>query len=161
MLTARRLLLLFIIMIFPAGPATAQVLPLPTDSPPAGAAPPRAPPWTWTPLCVAEFTRLREDVLNKGLAAKDAGQRKVSREEMCRHITAYSAAVSKWIKWAESGVQNCGTSVQIVQQLQQVQSNTEETKKKICAGVPSPWLDTPTPALPSRRLPSPRLHIAV
>ena len=168
MLTARRLLLLFILMLLPAGPTAAQMPPWPTDSHPAAAAPPHAPPWT--PLCMAEFTKLREDVQNKGLAAKAAGQRKVSREEMCSHITAYSVAVSKWIKWTESSVQNCGIPVQIVQQLQQVQSNTEETKKKICAAVPSPWLDVPSPALrldvpgpalPSRRLPSPTLHIAV
>lgn len=157
--TARRLLLLFILMLLPAGPTAAQMPPWPTDSHPAAAAPPHAPPWT--PLCMAEFTNLREDLQNKGLAAKAASQRKVSREEMCSHITAYSVAVSKWIKWTESSAQNCGIPVQVVQQLQQVQSNTEETKKKICAAVPSPWLDVPSPALPSRRLPSPTLHIAV
>jgi hypothetical protein len=41
-----------------------------------------------TPLCMAEFAELRDDVQKRGLAAKAAGQRKASREEMCKHITA-------------------------------------------------------------------------
>jgi len=48
--------------------------------------------------CVAEFGKLREDVQKCGLAAKAASQYKVSRGEMCKHITAYTAAELKWVK---------------------------------------------------------------
>jgi hypothetical protein len=82
---------------------------------------------------MAEFAKLREDVQTKGLAAKAAGARKVSREEMCKHITAYSAAELKWVKFTESNVTSCGIPVQVVNQLKEVHVHTEQTKEKICA----------------------------
>jgi ATP-dependent protease ClpP protease subunit len=85
------------------------------------------------PPCMAEFARLREDVQKLGLAAKTAGQRKVSREEMCKHITAYSAAELKWVKYTDANVKTCGIPAEVAQQLKQVHSNTEQTKEKICA----------------------------
>jgi crotonobetainyl-CoA:carnitine CoA-transferase CaiB-like acyl-CoA transferase len=113
-----------------------------------------------------EFAKLREDVQKRGLAAKAAGQRKASREEMCKHITAYSAAELKWDEYTEANVTGCGIPAEVVQQLKQVHSNTENIKEKICAGVPSPWFDVPSLRLndsgpPSRRLPSAPLRIAV
>jgi hypothetical protein len=82
---------------------------------------------------MAEFAKLREDVQMIGLAAKAAGQRKVGREEMCKHITAFSAAELKWVKYSEANVQTCGIPAEVVQQLKQVHDNTEQTRKKICA----------------------------
>jgi hypothetical protein len=52
----------------------------------------------WSPRN-AEFGKPHEDVQKCGLAAKAAGRRKVSREDMCKHITAYSAAELKWVKY--------------------------------------------------------------
>ena len=89
------------------------------------------------PPCMVEFTKLREDVQKKGLAAKAAGQRKVSREEMCKHITAYSVAELKWVKYSETNVTTCGIPAEVVQQLKQVHTNTEQTKEKICAAGPA------------------------
>ena len=60
------------------------------------------------PPCLAEFTKLREDVQKRGLAAKAAGERKVSREEMCKEVTAYSAVELKWVKFTEANVSKCG-----------------------------------------------------
>src|SRR5258708_15188591 len=82
---------------------------------------------------MAEFGRLREDVQKLGLAAKAAGQRKVNREEMCKHITAYSAAELKWVKYTDANVKTCGIPAEVAQQLKQVHSNTEQTKEKICS----------------------------
>jgi hypothetical protein len=86
-----------------------------------------------TPLCMAEFAELRDDVQKRGLAAKAAGQRKASREEMCKHITAYSAAELKWVKYTEDNVTSCAIPTELVSQLKQVHSNTEQIKEKICA----------------------------
>jgi hypothetical protein len=108
------------------------------------------------PPCMTEFTKLREDVQKKGLAAKAAGQRKVSREEMCKHITAYSVAELKWVKYSETNVTSCGIPAEVVQQLKQVHSGTEQTKEKICAAGPAaaapPSLSD---ALGTTRLPTP------
>ena len=85
-----------------------------------------------TPLCMAAFAELRDDVQKRGLAAKAAGQRKASREEMCKHITAYSAAELKWVKYSEDNVSSCAIPTELVSQLKQVHSNTEQIKEKIC-----------------------------
>jgi hypothetical protein len=107
------------------------------------------------PPCMAEFAKLRDDVQKKGLAAKAAGQRKVSREEMCKHITAYSAAELKWVKYTETNVQSCSIPAEVVQQLKQVHTNTEQTKERICAAGPSAGPPSLSDALGTTRLPTP------
>ena len=108
------------------------------------------------PPCMVEFAKLRDDVQKRGLAAKAAGQRKASREEMCKHITAFSAAELKWVKYTETNVTSCGIPAEVVQQLKQVHTNTEQTKEKICAAGPAaagpPSLSD---ALGTTRLPTP------
>lgn len=88
-----------------------------------------------TPQCMAEFAELRDYVQKRGLAAKAAGQRKASREEICKNITAYSAAELKWIKYSEDNVSSCAIPTELVSQLKQAHSNTEQIKEKICASV--------------------------
>jgi len=182
--TGQRRLLIVAVMMFPVGPAAAQTLPWPSDSPRAGTAapwpgerapsaspmpapamspmgvPPQASPFGGgggMPPCMAEFAKLREDVQKRGLAAKAAGQRKVSREEMCKHITAYSAAELKWVKYTEANTTSCGIPTEVAQQLKQVHSNTEQTKEKICAAGPAPAAAPPSlsDALGTSRLPTP------
>jgi hypothetical protein len=89
------------------------------------------------PPCMAEFAKLREDVEKKGMAAKEAGQHKATREEMCKYVTTYAAAEEKWVKFTVSGVQSCGIPAQVADQLKKVHSNTEMTKQKLCAAGPS------------------------
>jgi hypothetical protein len=175
--TGQRRLLIVAVMMLAAGPAAAQTLPWPTDAPragtpapwpgeratatapsPMGAPPPMASPFGGgAPPCMAEFARLREDVQKRGLAAKAAGQRKVSREEMCKHITDYSAAELKWVKYTEANTASCGIPAEVAQQLKQVHSNTEQTKAKICAAGPGPSAAPPSlsDALGTSRLPTP------
>jgi hypothetical protein len=172
--------LLAAIMVLVAHQAGAQTLPWPTDSPRAvtaapwpgervPASPMPAPPMApmvaapqaspfggggGTPPCIAEFAKLRDDVQKRGLAAKAAGQRKVNREEMCKQITAYSAAELKWVKYTETNVQKCGIPGEVVQQLKQVHSNTEQTKEKICAPAPAAAAPSLSDALGTWRLPT-------
>jgi hypothetical protein len=180
--TGPRMFLIAAAAVLPACYAVAQTLPWPTDAPrpaasapwpgagaPAGAAmpapamspmgaPPQASPLGGgggMPPCMAEFAKLREDVQKKGLAAKAAGQRKVSREEMCKHITAYSVAELKWVKYTETNVKTCGIPAEVVQQLKQVHTGTEQTKEKICAPGPSAAPPSLSDALGTSRLPTP------
>jgi hypothetical protein len=184
MSTGQRLLLVIAAIMLPACQAAAQTLPWPSDSPRAGTAapwpgerapsaspmpapamspmmaPPQASPFGGgggAPPCMAEFARLRDDVQKRGLAAKAAGQRKVSREEMCKHITAYSAAELKWVKYTEGNITSCGIPAEVAQQLKQVHSNTEQTKEKICTAGPGPTAAPPSlsDALGTSRLPTP------
>jgi hypothetical protein len=139
----------------PASPTPASPTPAATMAPMMAV--PQASPFGGggsPPPCIAEFAKLRDDVQKRGLAAKAAGQRKVSREEMCKHITAYSAAEQKWVKYTESNVQTCGIPAEVVQQLKQVHLNTEQTKEKICAPAPAAAAPSLSDALGTWRLPT-------
>jgi hypothetical protein len=81
---------------------------------------------------MAEFAKLREEVEKRGKAAKEAGQRKVGREEMCKFITSFTEAEAKWVRYTESNVQTCGIPTQVADQLKQMHANTEQTKQRIC-----------------------------
>jgi len=176
----QRLFLIIAAIMLPACHAAAQTLPWPSDAPRPGAAAPwpgeRAPSASpmpapapmmgaptmasppgggGAPPCMAEFAKLRDDVQKRGQAAKAAGERKVSREEMCKHITAYSAAELKWVKYTEANTASCGIPGEVVQQLKQVHSNTEQTKEKICAAGPSAAPPSLSDALGTSRLPTP------
>jgi hypothetical protein len=103
---------------------------------------------------MAEFAKLRDVVQKTGLAAKAASQRKVSRGEMCKHVTAYSAAELKWVDYTEANVTSCGIPDEVVSQLKAVHGNTEKTKERICAALGDiPDLGPPRPEL----LPGPSL----
>jgi hypothetical protein len=148
-------------------PGAGAPAPMPgTMAPPMGAGPPPMSPQAsplggggggGVPPCMAEFTKLREDVQKQGLAAKAAGQHKATREEMCKHVTAYSAAELKWVKFTESNVVTCGIPAQIAQQLKQTHAATEQTKEKICAAGPAaaPAAPSLSDALGTTRLPTP------
>ncbi len=138
---------------------------MPTPGGFGGAPPPQGGPFAGgggggaVPPCIAEFTKLREDVEKKGKVAKTASEHKASREEMCKHITAYAAAELKWAKFTEAGVSSCGIPPQIVQQLKQVHTHTEETREKICnaaaAGPGVAAAPSLSDALGTTRLPTP------
>jgi hypothetical protein len=142
-----------------AGPPAASPVPAPSMSPMGAGPPPQASPFGGggggMPPCMAEFTKLREDVEKKGLAAKAAGQRKVPREEMCKHIIAYSVAELKWVKFAETKATACGIPVQVVSQLKDVHVHTEQTKEKICAAAPAAAPPSLADALGTTKLPTP------
>jgi hypothetical protein len=89
------------------------------------------------PQCMAEFTKLREEVEKKGTAAKVASQKKPAREEMCKYITAYADAEARWVKFTVAGVQTCGIPPQVAEQLQKVHTGTEQTRQKICTAGPA------------------------
>jgi hypothetical protein len=149
-----RLSVILTVAMLPACKASAQA-PRPTDVPQEGGA--TAP---WVPPCMGEFTKLREEVQKRGQAAKAVSERKSTREEMCRHITAYTVAEAEWLKFTEASVSNCGIPREVAQQLKQVHLNTEQTKEKVCAAA------APPPSLPGlqdwhdrRDMPRPHLRL--
>jgi hypothetical protein len=87
--------------------------------------------------CVGPFTALRAEVEKKGMAARAGGEKQVSREEMCKLVTEYSAAETKWIKFAETNMSKCGIPKQIIQQLKTVHAKTTEGQKKLCSAGPA------------------------
>jgi hypothetical protein len=176
-----RLSLILAFAVLPVWHAGAQSLPWPTDPRQSGAAPPW--PGAGTPVvaappaaspqpmpvpgfgapqpppeaqaCLAEFTKLRLDVEQRGKSAKAANDRKVSREEMCKYVTAYSAAEVKWAKFTEDNQGKCGIPPQIVTQLKTARGNTETMRERICAPAPSAPAPSLSDALGTTRLPTP------
>lgn len=171
--------LIIAVMMLPAGEVAAQTLPwsstpqqqaAPTPGPSGvpAATPVRAPSMSamgtpqatpsgggGMPPCMAEFAKLRDDVQKRGLAAKAASARKATREEMCKHITSYSAAEVKWVKFVETNVTKCGIPTQVVSQLKEVHGHTEQTKEKICAAGPTAAPPSLADALGTTKLPTP------
>jgi hypothetical protein len=135
-------------LLLPVGYADAQTPPWPGEPGAAQSAPPAsvpvkpwpsAAPMMRAPPCMAEFTKLREEVEKKGATAKAAGRKQVSRAEMCKLITIYAASEAKWVKFTEAGVATCGIPAGIVNQLQEVHAKTERTREKVCADSVAPY----------------------
>jgi hypothetical protein len=87
--------------------------------------------------CMTHFTSLRSAVEKRGMAARTASEKRASREEMCKLVTAYSAAEIKWVKYAEGNMTKCGIPKEIVTQLKTVHAKTADGQKKLCAAGPA------------------------
>ena len=104
---------------------------------------------------MTKFSELRSDVEKKGMAAKAAGEKQAPREEMCKLVTIYSAAETKWVKYAEGNMSKCGIPKEIVHQLKTVHAKTAEGQKKLCSAGPGPAAaPTLSDALGTATLPS-------
>jgi hypothetical protein len=165
--------------------AVAQTLPWPTNGPqgpaqapwpaaaqpeqpgpqmmPAGpAGPPMQgmqgpPPNEFQQKCLQQFTVYREEVEKRGMAAKAAGEKHVTREEMCKMVTVYSDAEVKWIKFSVDNMSKCGIPKGAIDQIKGAHSHTAEARKKICEGGPTqagPAAPTLSDALGSAVLPT-------
>jgi hypothetical protein len=86
--------------------------------------------------CLRQFTSLRSEVEKRGVAAKGAGDKHAPREEMCKLVTAYSAAETKWVKYSSDNMAKCGIPKQVVEQIKAVHVRTADAQKKICAAGP-------------------------
>lgn len=139
--------------------AHAQTLPWP-DAPGAGTmaapmtapnmAPPMQPPQgppagSAQEQCATQFANLRTSAEKLGAAAKAASDRKVSREELCKHVQAFAAAEARWVKFTNDNVTKCGIPSQIAAQLSEGHSRTLVARKNICSAGPGPG----RPAAPS------------
>jgi len=109
-----------------------EVEPLGSPQVAVGPAQTMPPEVTTQPPCMAQFAKLREDVEKKGVAAKAAGARKVTREELCQHITVYYSAYLKWVRFTELKFASCGIPVSVLEELKQLLDPTDQTRKKIC-----------------------------
>ena len=89
------------------------------------------------PECMTQFTALRGEVEKRGMAAKTAGEKRATREEMCKLVTAYGEAETKWIKFVAGNLTKCGIPKELVTQLKTVHAKTAEGQKKLCAAGPA------------------------
>lgn len=106
---------------------------------------PQAPPQGQVPPCVQEFAKLREATEKKGIAIREASQRKASPKEACGLFTAFVAAEEKMLKYAVDNSVWCGIPPQIVDSIKQGHAKSSEIRTKICRVAAAP----PRPAGPS------------
>lgn len=94
--------------------------------------------------CMTEFGALRAEVEKRGQVAKAGGEKHVTREEMCKLVTSYAVAETKWVKYAEVNMSKCGIPKEIITQLKTVHAKTADGQKKLCSAGPAPASATPT-----------------
>ena len=142
-----------------AAPPPMTALPSPATAAPAPmmASPQPPPGQALQQQCLEQFTALRETTEKLGGNAKAASERKVSREEMCKLVEAYTAAEAKWVKFTTDNATKCGVPPQIVKQLREAHSHTLVARKNVCATGPAggPAAPTLSDALGTGRLPVP------
>jgi hypothetical protein len=141
-------------------PAQPMALPAPTG-PAMGGGPMMGGPNAAQQACIQDFTKHREEVEKRALAAKAGSEKKVTREEMCSLVTAYSAAETKWIKFTEDNMARCGIPKEAVNQIKGVHVHTADARKKICAAGPAggaPAAPSLSDALGTSRLPAPAVE---
>jgi hypothetical protein len=109
----------------------------PMAAPPMGGPMAGGPPSGVQQECMTQFTTLRSEVEKRGMAAKAAGEKQASREEMCKLVTAYSTAEIKWVKFSETNMAKCGIPKEIITQLKTVHAKTADGQKKLCAAGPA------------------------
>ena len=107
----------------PITPAPMPMTPIPPQGQAFGASP-----------CMEEFTKLHAETDKRAKAAKDAGQRKAQREEMCKLLRSFEGAIGKWAKYAKDNATSCGIPAKIIDQLKAGHTNIETTAKKVCEG---------------------------
>lgn len=122
----------------PAAASPAPMLGMPgaapmTPVPQAGGRPPGGPGAGDAP-CMAEFNKLQAATDKYGKATKDASKRKASREEMCKRLTSFSAAIGKWAKYTSDHAASCGIPSRIVDQLKAGAANIAKSRKQVCDG---------------------------
>jgi hypothetical protein len=82
---------------------------------------------------VARFAALRSEVEKTGMAAKAGADNRVSRQEMCKLVAAYSAAETKWVRYVEKNMSRCAIPDSVASQLKTVHAKTADGQKKLCA----------------------------
>src|SRR5262249_35278322 len=83
--------------------------------------------------CMRRFAALRSEVEKKGMAARVGSEKRVARGEMCKLVTAYSAAEAERMAYVDTTMSRCGIPMDIVVQLKTVHAKTAEGRKKVCA----------------------------
>jgi hypothetical protein len=94
---------------------------------------PGAAPQQQMPPCFNDFAPLRNEAEKRGIALKNAIQKKVSREEACTLIKSYAAAEAKVVKFIQANASWCGIPAQAADQMKANHTRTLHTQSQICA----------------------------
>ena len=96
---------------------------------------------------MAEFTKLQTETDKHAKATKDASKQKAPREEMCKRLTTFAAAIGKWAKYTADHASSCGIPPKIVDQLKAGATNIAKSKEQVCGGGGMAGGPAPAPTL--------------
>jgi hypothetical protein len=111
----------------PGAPMSPMAAPGAGTMSPTGAAGGQPPP------CFQEFLKLRTEVEKRGAAAKAGNERHVQREELCKLVSALSAASATWTKYTATKAKECGIPADAVAQIKGQDEHLAGLKKQICS----------------------------
>ena len=119
-----------------AASAAAQMMgpgmPMPGQMPPQQR--PQEPP------CYREFAPLKAEAEKRGLAVKNATERKdkAPREEVCTLLKRYSEAEGAIVKFIKANASQCGIPPEAGTSMQQNHARTQKTVQGVCSGAGGP-----------------------
>jgi hypothetical protein len=93
------------------------------------------------------FMPLRDDAQKKGAAIGAAQKRKVDRQEMCKLVTAFSAAEGKAAQFLEKNKTWCGVPEQAIASAKETHLKTEHFREVVCSPAPQPHVPTLSDAM--------------
>jgi len=141
-----------------SGPAMGAPAPGPMMAPPMQPQQQPPPDVQAQQKCVMDFMKLRETTEKLAATTRAAGERKVPREEMCKHITTYSASEDKLLAFTKANSTRCGIPPEVLKSLTVAHGHTATAKKNICATASGPGpgaAPTLSDALGTSRMPVP------
>jgi hypothetical protein len=101
-----------------------------------GAAPGSAGPSEAQRVC-STFPSLREDVEKGAMAIKTAGEKKVSREQVCPLFKSFAAKEAKMVKFLETNRTLCGVPPKVITQIKTSHANTIRIRNQVCSAAPA------------------------
>ena len=99
------------------------------------------------PSVCDNFLPLRDDAQKKGNAIAAAEKRHVDRQELCKVVTAFSAAEEKAALFLEKNKGWCGVPEQALASAREMHAKTVKFREAVCAPAPQPHVPTLSDAM--------------
>lgn len=102
--------------------------------------------------CQEDFLKLKNQLEQRGLAVKKAGDRKADAPEVCRLLRNYVGTEAKMVKFLTEKQSVCGIPDQVINQSKEGHTKSIATRNRVCkvaAGPPAPPPPAPSQGLSS------------
>jgi hypothetical protein len=100
--------------------------------------------------CQDTFVKLRTDLDKRGLALKNAGEKKAGPPELCRLLRSYTGQEAQVVKFLTERQEVCGVPPQVVANAKEGHAKALQTRDQVCkvaAGPPAPPPPPPSQGL--------------
>jgi hypothetical protein len=87
-------------------------------------------------ICL-DFPAIREDVEKGAAGIREAGERKLSREQVCPLFKTFAAKEEKLVKFLTTNQRLCGVPPNIVTQVKQNHAKTVQIRNTVCSAAPA------------------------